>query len=137
MLEEIVPGIVAILETKPLLNDPDVKRSESIESFRNGPFLCVEVENNFSVWLSITTRKDARGLRLELRQEWLLEGSHIWRSAPQYINDARKPFVGPNSAFVTAGANEKPHRPHLRPCVSPEAISAVVTELKSYGITTL
>ena len=58
--------------------------------------------------------------------EWLLEGSDLWRSTPQFVNDARKPFIGPNTVFVLAGANELPHRPHLRPLVSKEGVAAAI-----------
>ena len=137
LLEEIIPGTVAILETQPLLSSPDVRRSEDDIPFRSGPFLCVQVRDGQSTWLNITTRRDPRGLRLELRIEWLLDGSALWRSAPQYVNDARKPFVGTNTVFVLAGANELPHRPHLRPRVSEEGIAAAVAEMARYRVNAL
>lgn len=137
MPNEIVPGAVVILETEPLLAHPNVKHSGDNIPFRSGPFLCVQVQNGNSTWLNITTKKDPRGLRLELRTEWLLEGSDIWRSAPQYVNDARKPFVGPTEAFVAAGRNELPHRPHLRPCVAAEGVAAAVAEMQRYGVNAL
>ena len=137
MSEEIVPGIVAILEPEILLNNPQVKRSEDAIPFRSGPFLCVQVRDGQSTWLNITTKKDPRGLRLMLRKEWLLDGSEIWRSAPQFVNDARQSFVGPNTAFVAAGVNELPHKPHLRPRVSVEAITSAIAEIKKYGANAL
>jgi hypothetical protein len=137
LLEEVIPGTVAILETQPLLSNHDVRRSGDGLPFRSGPFLCAQVHDGHSTWLSITTRRDPGGLRLELRTEWLLEGSELWRSAPQYVNDARKPFIGPNAAFVLAGANELPHRPHLRPRVSQEGIEAAVAEMAKYRVNVL
>lgn len=137
ILEEITPGIVAILEPGVLLENPEVKRREDAIPFRSGPFVCVQVSNGSSAWLNISTKRDQRGLRLELRTEWLLDGSDIWRSAPQFVSDARQTFVGPNAAFVAAGANELPHRPHLRPRVSPPAIAAAVAEIKKYGANAL
>jgi hypothetical protein len=137
MPNEIVPGAVAIFETELLLNHPDVKHSSDDIPFRSGPFLCVQVKDGSSAWLNITTKKDRRGLRLELLTEWLLDGSEIWRRGPQYIHDARKPFVGPNQAFVIAGANELPHRPHRRPRVAPEGVAAVVAEMQKYGVNAL
>lgn len=132
LLEEITPGIVAILEPEKLLNNPEVQRREDAISFRSGPFLCVQVKDGKSTWLNLSTKKDQRGLRLELRTEWLLDGSEIWRSVPQYVSDARQTFVGPNEAFIAAGENELPHRPHLRPKVSADAITAVAAEMKKY-----
>jgi len=137
MPNEIVPGAVAIFETAPLLNHPDVKPSRDNIPFRSGPFLCVQVKDGSSAWLSITTTKDRRGIRLELKTEWLSDGSEIWRGEPQYVNDARKPFIGPNQAFVIAGANELPHRPHLRPRVAPEGVAAAVAEMQRYGVNAL
>jgi hypothetical protein len=132
LIEEIVPGVVAILEPEKLLNNPAVRRREDAIPFRSGPFVCVQVRDGESTWLNISTKRDKRGLRLELRTEWLLDGSEVWRSAPQFVSDARQTFVGPNEAFVVAGANELPHRPHLRPRVSAEAVSAAVAEVKRY-----
>jgi len=137
LLNEIVPGVVAILEPGKLLNNPAVKRREDAIPFRSGPFVCVQVRDGQSAWLNISTKKDSRGLRLELRTEWLLDGSEIWRSAPQFVSDARQTFVGPNEAFVAAGANELPHRPHLRPRVSSEAVTAAIAEIKKYGANAL
>jgi hypothetical protein len=137
MLNEIVPGAVAILDPRLLLEQPDVKHSSDDIPFRSGPFLCVQVKDGSSAWLNITTKKDRRGLRLELLTEWRLDGSKIWRSGPQYIHDVRKPFVGPNEAFVIAGANERHHRSHRRPRVAPEGVAAVVAEMQKYGVNAL
>ena len=137
LLEEIVPGAVAILVTQPIFENSEVLRSADNVPFRSGPFLCVQVRDGQSTWLTITTRRDPRGLRLKLCTEWLLEGSDVWRSAPQYINDARKPFVGPNTVFVLAGAHELLHRPHTRPRVANEGIAAAVAEMARYVVQAL
>lgn len=134
LLEEIVPGTVAILETQPMFDSADVRRSADNAPFRSGPLLCVQARDGQSTWLTITTRRDPRGLRLELRTDWLLDGSDIWRSAPQYINDARKPFIGPNAVFVLAGAHELPHQPHARPRVATAGVEAAVAEMAKYGV---
>lgn len=135
--EEIVPGIVAVLETQPLLSNADVQRSPDDIPFRAGPFLCIQVVGDQSTWLNITTKKDTRGLRVELRPEWLLHGSDVWREAPQYVHDARKTFVGPNKAFVIAGANEIAFTKHQRPCVSADGIAAALAEIRKYGANAL
>lgn len=136
-IEEIVPGAVAILESGPLLGNPDVSHAADQGPFRPGPFLCVAVANGKCQWLHLTSRHDDRGLRLEIRPEWRLEGSATWRSTPQYIGDARKPFSGPLSCFVDAGANELPHRPHNRPRVSPEGVAAAIAEMGKYRVSAL
>jgi|JI10StandDraft_1071094.scaffolds.fasta_scaffold806055_2 hypothetical protein len=136
-VEEIVPGAVAILESAPLLGNPDVTYADDQGPFRPGPFLCVAVKDGVCQWLHLTSRRDPRGLRLEIRPEWRLEGSQIWRNTPQYVSDARKPFAGPFVHFVAAGANELPHRPHNRPHVSAEGVTAAVGEMARYGVRAL
>lgn len=136
-LEEIQPGTVAILEVAALFDTPLMKTNGNDSGFRGGPFLCVQVKGDQSTWLHLTSRRDSRGLRLEIRPEWRLEGSAVWRDTPQFVSDARKPFVGPSDAFVSAGANELTHQPHSRPRVSPECVAAVVNEMTRYNVTTL
>jgi hypothetical protein len=129
---EIKPGAVAILDAASLNGSPDVTCGDDKHVFRSGPFLCVQVREGRSAWVNLTSQRDARGLRLELRQEWRLEGSDVWRNSAQFVHDARKAFVGPNAAFVTAGANELPHRPHNRPHVSEEGVAATLAEMARY-----
>jgi len=136
-IEEIVPGAVAILESGPLLGNPDVIHAADQEPFRRGPFLCISVADGKSQWRYLTSRRDDRGLRLEILPEWRMEGSAIWRNTPQYIGDARKPFSGPHECFVAAGANELPHRPHNRPQVSADGVAAAVAEMGRYGVSAL
>jgi hypothetical protein len=136
-IEEIVPGAVAILESGPLLGNPAVTHADDQVPFRPGPFLCVSVAGGKSQWLHLTSRRDDRGLRLEILPEWRLEGSSVWRNTPQYISDARKPFSGPLECFVAAGANELPHRPHNRPHVSADGVAAAVAEMGRYGVSAL
>lgn len=133
LLEEIVPGAVAILDATVLLAQPGIQYAEANVRFRTGPFLCVQVKDGKALWVNITKQKDARGLRLELKDEWRLEGSDIWRKEPQFVHDARKTFVAPLQAFVVAGARELPHQPHKRPCVSGEGVNAVIAELGKYS----
>lgn len=129
---EISAGAVAILDSTSLNENNDVSCGDDKQVFRSGPFLCVQVRDGKSAWVSLTSQRDARGLRLELQLEWRLEGSDIWRNSPQFVNDARKAFVGPNGAFVAAAANELPHRPHRRPRVSEAGVAAVLSEMARY-----
>lgn len=134
---EIRPGTVAILDAAPLNESSEITYANDKHEFRNGPFLCVQANAERSAWVNLTTQQDRRGLRLEIKPEWRLEGSEIWRNKPQFVHDARKAFVGPNRVFVLAGANELPHRPHNRPCISAEGIEAVLAEMKKYRTTGL
>ena len=131
-LTEIVPGCVAILEAGALIADPAVLYEGEEAGFRSSPFLCVHVENGICTWLYLTTKLDRRGLRLEIRSEWRLEGSNVWRESPCYVGDARKPFFGPAESFIAAAVNELPHRPHKRPQVSAEGVAAALREIESY-----
>ena len=130
---EIRPGTVAILDASPLNESNEITYANDKHEFRSGPFLCVQTDKDRSAWVNLTSQQDRRGLRLELKPEWRLDGSDTWRKKPQYVHDARKAFVGPNRVFILAGANELPHRPHNRPLISPEGIEAVLAEMKKYG----
>ena len=132
LLEEIIPGAVAILDATVLLAQPGIQYAEASVRFRTGPFLCVQVKDGKALWVNITKQKDDRGLRLELYEKWRLEGSDIWQKQPQFVHDARKSFIAPLQAFVEAGARELPHQPHHRPCVSEEGVQAVLAELGKY-----
>ena len=131
--DEIRPGIVAILDAAPLNESSEVTYANDKHKFRSGPFLCVQTDGARSAWVNLTTQQNERGIRLELKEEWRLEGSNTWKSKPQFVHDARKAFVGPNSVFVLAGANEIRFSPHKRPCISTEGIEAVLAEMKKYG----
>ena len=132
-LEEIIPGCVAILEAEPLIADPAVSYGDEQTGFRSGPFLCVHSESGMCTWLYLTTKLDKRGLRLEIKTEWRLDGSSMWQESPCYVGDARKPFTGPIDSFVTAAANELPHQPHKRPYVSQDGVAAALQEMAKYG----
>lgn len=80
--DEIQVGAVAIFETGPLNENPEVEREDDKTLFRSGSFLCVRVDGDRSVWIDLTSRKDPRGLRLGLRPEWLVDGSSVWRRGP-------------------------------------------------------
>jgi hypothetical protein len=134
---EVVPGAVAMLDVTVLMADARAQYDKTAGTFRDGPFVCVQVVGDSSLWVAITSQKDKRGLRLEIQQGWRLEGSPVWQNTPQYVNDARKPFVGPVATFVSAGQTELPHQPHKRPHVSPAGIAAILQEIKKYGAATL
>lgn len=136
-LAEIEPGIVAILDVSVLTADPRVMYDKTAGTFRNGPFVCVQVLGDKSLWVAITSKRDKRGLRLEIQKGWCIDGSQAWRSTTQYVNDARKPFVGSVLAFVSAGQAELPHHPHKRPRVSQDGVTAILQEMKKYGVATL
>jgi hypothetical protein len=129
---EICRGAVAVLDPLILSRCSDVNFAGDRRNFRNGPFVCVQSNDGQSTWLALTTQHDHRHLRLELRCEWKLEGGDAWRSRPQFINDARKPFVGPNGLFLLAGGKEWPYRIHKRPRISTAGVRAILEEMSKY-----
>lgn len=134
--EEVVPGAVAFFQPDALLSNAEVTHDDQL-AFRPGPFVCVASDGQHCTWLILTTTRDHRGKRLQLKASWLLDGSDVWRGRPQYISDARKPYSGPVSAFIAASNKELPYKPHKRPNVSAEGVAAIVDEMKRYGVNLL
>lgn len=130
--EEVEPGVVATLDTATLCQDPRVQRPGGKKAFRSGLYLCVKIKDGNALWLPLTSRKDERGLRLELERRWRVGGNYGWQRHTSYISDARKPFIGPIDAFVTA-AGAVPYYPHHRAYVSDEGLAAVEAEMRKYG----
>src|SRR5690606_3729365 len=96
---------------------------------RPGPFVCVQAADGRSVWSPLT--QDFRPERLEIDKKWRREGSTVWREHDQYLNDGRNTFVGPNEAFVRAGAKEMPFKGYRRPYVTAEGVEAILSEIRS------
>ena len=71
---------------------------------------------------------------MELKPEWKVDGSPLWQTKDQFINNARKPVFGLIASFVNAGANELPHQPHKRPMVSSAGVAAIIAEVQKYDI---
>lgn len=65
---EIVPGTVAVLDVAVLMAQPNTQYDKTAGTFRNGPFVCVQVVPNATLWVAITSQKDRRGLRLEIQK---------------------------------------------------------------------
>ncbi|WP_312842269.1 hypothetical protein [Stutzerimonas nitrititolerans] len=135
--DEIRPGIVAILDASVLVSDKNIVYSEPDVPFRNGPFVCLEVKDDQSLWLQLTKAPDKRGLRLKITSEWKIDGSKLWQEGDTYIHDARRTFTGPLESFSQAGSKELPHQPHLRPKISPEGVDAALSEIRKFGVNTL
>ena len=128
---EISEGIVAYFDADMLTKSDQIDYCEKDVNFRSGPFLCIMSEGDESAWLQITGTKDAKNIRLEILKEWRCSGSDHWRTGPQYIHDARKPFRGKNTAFVAAAAKDNKTKSD-RPYITRAGIIRVVSEVEKY-----
>lgn len=129
-LADIRIGSVAYLDHALLLQEPDVyKGSTTID--RPGPFLCLQVEGMESTWISLTS--EWRAERLPIDPKWRREGSQLWKEQDQYVIDGLNTFIGPNEAFVRAGANENPFKMYRRPYVVQAGVDAAIAEVVAQG----
>ena len=134
--DQIRPGIVVYLNVSRLVNDDRLLYEEAGEAFRDGPFVCLQVNGDISLWLQITGAADRRGLRLPLEQKWRSNGSPRWRFGSQYIHDARKPLIGPSVLFSEVSDSDH-NEDHERPVLSQEGVDACIAEIRKFGKTTL
>ena len=131
---EIRTGVVAILDPARLCESDAISYSGLNQEFREGPFVCLLTNGEQSAWLSLTTRHGCGFQRLELKPEWKLDGSDLWRSKPQFVTDVRYAFVGPNRIFMFAGEKEYSYRIHKRPRISALGVEAILEEMDKYGM---
>ena len=135
--QEVTPGTVAFLDVSILTASSDLRCSAAPNVLRNGPFLCVQVIEDESLWLQLIGSVGKKGLkRLELKDAWRTGGSGSWQTRAQYIHDAKHALIAPSSLFVTAAAGELSFEGE-RPQVSAEGIEAVLTHLDECASNTL
>lgn len=127
-LGEIRVGSLAYLDHKLLLNETEVRHG-NFGIDRPGPFVCIQREGAQSTWTPLT--QDHRPERLVIDPKWRRNGSDVWRKQDQYLNDGRNTFIGPNEAFVRAGAKENPFQRYKRPYITAEGVQAIITEVKN------
>ena len=134
--QDITPGTVAFLDVSILTASSDLRCSAGPNVLRNGPFLCVQVLENQSLWLHIIGSAGKEKQRLELLDTWRSGGSGSWQTRAQYIHDERHTLIAPNSLFVAAAAAELSFQGE-RPQVSAEGIKMVLAQLEASSGTTL
>lgn len=127
---EVVPGAVAYFDHTVLLAAPDLDRNDDGLN-RPGPFVCVQVHGDRSVWCAITT--ECRPERLSITSEFRLRGSLGWQRREQYLVDGLNTYLAPTSVFLRAAAAEKLFEPYLRPHVSPAGVQAILAEIDAQG----
>ena len=130
LLEEVQEGNVAYFNDVSLVNDPEIDRNDDGLN-RPGPFLCIQVKGDRSVWIAISSQY--RPERLLIQDPWRSGGNDYWRETPAYLIDGLNTYLGPNSSFVRAAAQERSFRPHSRPTVNQVGIAAVVAEVLRQG----
>lgn len=126
-LDEIRPGVVAVMDTSRLLRDPRLRRIAT-DIFRSGPFVCIAVEPGRTVWLKITTKPGNWHQRFPIRREWRHAGSALWRKGDQYIGDVREPYTGRDVVFTDA-ATVEPVFPYGRPFIDLHGVAAILAEM--------
>ena len=131
--EDIEPGIIAILEPGLLLADRRVQYAGA-KAFRAGPFVCVQVVKQLSLWVHLTRQRDPYWQRFEIHKKWRRDGHPHWHDAGSYVNDISNPFTGPLDAFVAAGRRELPFPPYIRPSVCGEAVEAIIAAMSKGGV---
>jgi len=127
---EIAVGVVAYFDVKALNADPRVQLPRN-PTPRNGPFVCVAVKGDRSTWTPLTYSE--RDERLEIADEWRIDGTDAWHKKTPYLNDGAVTYTADNNAIVDAAATADTYRPETRQRVSPEGIEAVLKEIASRG----
>lgn len=125
-LADIFVGAVAYFDDELLRGESEIDGGDATID-RPGPLVCVQVKGSSSVWIPITG--EFRPERLLLKAEWRLHGSDKWKKDDQFVNDGLNTFLGPNDAFVRAGAKESPFKMYRRPSISKEGVAAILEEI--------
>ena len=127
---EVIVGSVAYFDHEALLREPDVDRNDDGLD-RPGPFVCVQVLGDRSVWCAITTQWKRK--RLHVERIWREGGDDQWRHGDQYLQDGLNTYLCPNEAFLRAAAAERPFAPHVRPHVTAQGVAAFLVEIDKQG----
>jgi hypothetical protein len=130
-IDQIHPGAVAYLDTQILLADTRLQRWED-RAFRSGPFVCIEIGAGYTTWLSITSQPGKYRRRLELRPEWRVHGSQVWRNGACYINNVCNPVRGRDVVFCDASRGEIDFTTIGRPQVTAAGLDAIFNEISHY-----
>lgn len=127
-IRDIRVGSLAYFDHAVLLSEKGIKHA-NLGLDRPGPFVCVEHKDGRSTWTPLTG--DHRPERLPIDPKWRREGSKLWKEADQFLNDGRNTFVGPDEAFIRAGAKENPFEKYKRPYITAEGVNAIIKEIQS------
>lgn len=128
--QEVNVGAVAYFDDQVLIHDPDIDRNDDGLD-RPGPFVCIEIKGDKSVWCAITTQW--KKPRLPIDAAWRQGGDHMWRNDPQYLVDGLNTYLGPTEAFIRAAVAEAPFAPNGRPNVTHPGVVAILAEVAKQG----
>jgi hypothetical protein len=115
-VDEIEPGLVVWLDPLILIEDRQTINSIDPPVRRQGPFICVAIEDaDTSTWAGLTTTRNMRIVRavsqergrLLVEPEWRSGGYKRWRDVPHYLTDGANIWKGPNAVFVKASWRER------------------------------
>ncbi len=130
LLEDVKLGAIAYFDHHVLLADPDIDRDDDGLN-RPGPFVCVQIDGDKSVWSAVTS--EHRHERLLLQTQWRQNGSPQWRSINQYLVDGLGTYIGPTASFIRAAAAETPFVQYPRPSLTLDGVTAVLAEIEKQG----
>ena len=126
---EIQPGAVAYFDVATLLASSGVKCTAAPGVLRNGPFLCVEIKGDKSLWLQIIGSAGKEKDRFESEASARSGGSDNWRQRPQFLHDPRHPVIAPSAAVIAATAGELP-MPVGRPAIDSALLPDILAEIR-------
>jgi hypothetical protein len=131
--EEIEAGLVLELDQQTLDTSGTKVHStlpQTIDSQskpRPGPFVCVEVTDQWSCWSPLTTRW--RRERLPIDEAWRTCGSQKWQNTPMYLSDGANLYYCFSSDALLSASREWSCRNDRRH-IGPEGLIAICAEVK-------
>lgn len=127
---EIRVGTIAYFDHSLLLAEPAIDKGDEGLN-RPGPFVCVEIVGEQSVWCAITGV--GRPERLFIENTWRRDGSDAWLSSLLYLQDGLATYLGPSSAFIRAAINEHTFFQYRRPWITKPGMQAILAEIDRQG----
>lgn len=136
-IDEIAPGVVAMLDARMLSNDGRVLRSDYNHSIdtKVRPYICIAVNGDECGWVPVSSQQfysAGRYERLLIKPEWKRGTGLGWMAVEQYLQDGRKLLTGPCSAFARASHREKPLVGE-RPSITSEGLAAIISQLEIHA----
>jgi hypothetical protein len=126
---EIQPGAVAYFDIATLLHSSGVKCTAAPGVLRNGPYVCVEIKGDKSLWLQVIGSAGKEKDRFEIADTARSGGSDNWRQRPQFIHDPRHPVIAPSAAVIAATVGELP-MPVGRPKIDGDLLPDILAEIR-------
>lgn len=131
---DVKPGVISFLRSTDITSSRSVvtRQENAGRLFRDGPWLCIASDGQYSSWLSLTSRQSQKGDRMQIPRSAFLDGPHRMLTQPNFITDLRYPYSGPVDLFVTASHIEHSRTAKERPRVSPRFLEDVLARMRYY-----